>query len=52
MHSIKGKRHGDVKRRQLAEADGWRVLSVLPEQVQDGTAIDLIRKALAQAGGR
>lgn len=47
VHSIKGKRHGDVLRRQLAEGAGWRVLSVLPSQVHDGTAVRLVREALA-----
>lgn len=46
VHSIKGKRGGDVKRRQLAEEAGWRVLSVLPEQVHNGEAVELVRRAL------
>jgi very-short-patch-repair endonuclease len=46
-HSVKKQRSHDVRRRQLAEAGGWRVLSVLPEQVMDGTAIELVRAALA-----
>jgi hypothetical protein len=46
-HAIKGRRKDDVVRRQLAEAAGWRVLSVLPEQVKNGSAVDLVRQAIA-----
>jgi hypothetical protein len=46
-HSVKKQRSHDVRRRQLAEAGGWRVLSVLPEQVHNGEAIELVRAALA-----
>lgn len=41
----KRRRH-DVVRRQLAEAAGYRVLAVLPEQVKDRTALALLKKAL------
>ena len=50
-HKIGDKRERDIKRRQLAEAAGWRVLSVLPSQVQDGTAVELVRAALSRDGG-
>jgi very-short-patch-repair endonuclease len=48
-HSVKKQRSHDVRRRQLAEGAGWRVLSVLPEQVRDGTAVALVRAALQHA---
>lgn len=47
VHAIKGRRKDDVRRRQAAEAAGWRVVSVLPEQVRDGTALEIVRDALA-----
>ncbi len=46
-HSIKARRHGDVRKTQLAEAAGWRVLRLLPEQVHNGEAVQLIAAALA-----
>lgn len=46
-HSIKGRRTGDVLKSQLADAAGWKVLRVLPEQVRDGTAVALIAAALS-----
>ena len=48
-HKIGHQQKHDVLRRQLAEAAGWRVLSVLPEQVRDGSAIALIARALHPA---
>lgn len=45
-HAVKRQRKGDVLRRQLAESAGWRVLSVLPEQVKTGEAVALVREAL------
>ena len=54
-HGVQRMRKHDVLRRQLAESAGWRVLSVLPEQVRDGSAVELVRKAIESAhaeGGR
>lgn len=48
-HKIGHQQKHDVLRRQLAEAAGWRVLSVLPEQVRDGSAVELIARALNQS---
>jgi len=48
-HKIGHQQKHDVVRRQLAEAAGWRVLSVLPEQVHSGEAVALIAKALNQS---
>jgi len=45
-HAVKRQRRHDVLRRQLAEGAGYRVLSVLPEQVRDGSALELVRAAL------
>ena len=47
-HAVKKQRKGDVLRRQLAEGAGFRVLSVLPEQVADGSAIALVRASLGR----
>lgn len=48
-HKIGHQQKHDVLRRQLAEAAGWRVLSVLPEQVKSGEAVELIARALNQS---
>ena len=48
VHAIKGRRKEDVRRRQLAEGLGWRVLSVLPEQVHNGEALALVASALKE----
>jgi len=45
-HSIKARRKMTVVRAQLASSIGWRMLTVLPEQVRDGTAIELVKQAL------
>lgn len=45
-HKIGHQRAHDVKRRRLAEEAGWRVVSVLPDEVHDGTALAAIRRAL------
>lgn len=50
-HKIGHQQKHDVLRRQLAESAGWRVLSVLPEQVHNGEAVELIRRALQAAKG-
>lgn len=47
-HGIKEKRRGDVKRRQLAVAAGWRVVSVLPEQVRSGEVVRLVQEEVAR----
>lgn len=41
-HSVQKMRAHDIRRRQLAEAAGWRVLSVLPEQIGNGEAVTLV----------
>lgn len=46
-HAVKARRRGTVVRTQLAESAGWRVVTVLPEQVRDGTAIEVVHAALA-----
>ena len=46
-HAVKARRRGTVLRTQLAESAGWRVVTVLPEQVRDGTAIEVVHAALA-----
>lgn len=38
----------DTERRGLAAAFGWRILAVTPEQVKDGTALELVRAALGE----
>jgi hypothetical protein len=43
----KAKQRSDTERRGLAGAAGWRVVALTPEQVHDGTAIELVRAALA-----
>ena len=40
----------DLEKHNLAVLLGWRVLMVLPEMVKDGTAVDLIQRALSGAG--
>ena len=50
-HAVKAQRVHDVKRRQLAESAGWRVLSLLPEQVHDGSGLALALAALASPKG-
>ena len=47
-HKIGSRQKGDVLKSQLAQAAGWRVLHLLPEQVHDGAAIELVRAALAR----
>ena len=51
-HGVQKMRKHDVLRRQLAESAGWRVLSVLPEQVRDGSAVELVRRAIETAAAR
>jgi len=51
------KRQGqhDTERRGLAASIGWTILPVTPEQVRDGSAVELVRKAIESAhaeGGR
>lgn len=46
VHSVQKQRRNDVRRRQLAEAFGYRVLSVLPEQVKSGEALQLVKEAM------
>ena len=43
----KAKLRADTERRGLAAAHGWRVVAVTPEQVRDGTAVELVKAALA-----
>lgn len=45
-HAVKRQRRNDVVRRQEAERRGWRVVSVLPEQVKSGEAVALVRAAV------
>lgn len=40
----------DTERRGLAAANGWKVLCLTPEQVRDGSAINLVQAALSAAG--
>lgn len=42
------KRKGDVVRRQLAEAAGWRVVAILPEQIRNGEAERILRTRIDQ----
>lgn len=42
----RGKVARDVKRRGLAAAAGWRLLSVTPDQVRSGEALRLLRRTL------
>lgn len=46
VHGVQKQRKSDIKREQLIQAAGVRVLRVLPEQVKDGTALDLVKRAL------
>ena len=50
-HAVKSVRKDDVVKRQEATRRGWRVLVVLPEQVRDGTAVELVKAALAAKEG-
>lgn len=50
-HKIGHRQRGDVLKRQLADAAGYKVLAVLPEQVHDNSAIQLIRASLDAARG-
>lgn len=45
-HGIQRQRRGDILRAQLAEAAGYRIVRVLPEQVRDGSAVEVVRRAL------
>ena len=41
-----GKVKKDIERQGLAAANGWRVLTLSPGSIMDGSAVDLIRAAL------
>lgn len=45
-HDLKRKK--DVVRRQLAEAAGWRVVALLPEQLRNGEAEGILRTRIDQ----
>lgn len=53
-HKIGSRQKGDVLKSQLADAAGWKVLRILPEQVHNGEAVALVAKALnhAPVGGK
>lgn len=51
VHSIKGKRTGDVLRDQAAQRAGWRVVRLLPSQVRDDTAAEVVRGAVNTGAG-
>jgi hypothetical protein len=45
---VRGRGHAaDCEKLSIAASLGWRVLVVTREMIQDGSAVDLIRKALA-----
>lgn len=48
-HVVARQGRGDILRAQLAEAAGYRVVRVLPEQVKDGSALEVIRRAVEGA---
>lgn len=45
-HGVQRQRRSDIVREQLLEAAGLRVVRVLPEQVHDGSALEVIRRAV------
>lgn len=44
-HGVQRQRKSDILRAQIAEQAGYRILRVLPEQVADGSALALVRRA-------
>ena len=48
-HGVQRQRKSDILRAQLAEAAGYRIVRVLPEQVNNGEALALVRRALGGA---
>lgn len=48
-HGIQRQRRSDIVREQLLESAGLRVVRVLPEQVNNGEALALVRRAIGGA---
>lgn len=46
-HTRGGSFEKDCEKYNNAALAGWKVLRVTPHMIEDGTAIDLIRRALA-----
>jgi len=47
VHRIKSRFEGDLAKRQALQRAGWDLLPVSPQQVRDGSALELIRYALS-----
>jgi very-short-patch-repair endonuclease len=46
VHRIKGRFKSDIRKRQEAILEGWTMLPIGTDQVRDGTAVDVIVRAL------
>ena len=52
VHRIKGRFKADIERQQYLFLLGWRWFPVSPEQVRNGEALDLVRRALEKETGK
>lgn len=47
VHKLTNRFNADIEKHQAAFKLGWKLLRVSPDDVKDGTALELVRKALS-----